>query len=65
MPEYEFVGCTSHSIGVVTFDGEKEINDIVIPKTPGFQHANHVIMSLWNLCKPFLSSELLKESFKI
>ena len=32
MPEYEFVGCTSHSIGVVTFDGEKEINDIVIPK---------------------------------
>lgn len=32
MPQYEFVGCTSHSIGVVTFDGEKDVNDIVIPK---------------------------------
>ena len=32
VPEYEFAGCTSHSIGVVTFDGEKEVNDIVIPK---------------------------------
>ena len=32
VPEYEFSGCTSHSIGVVTLDGEKEVNDIVIPK---------------------------------
>lgn len=32
VPEYEFAGCTSHSIGIVAFDGEKEVNDIVIPK---------------------------------
>lgn len=32
VPEYEFAGCTSHSIGIVAFDGEKEVNDIVIQK---------------------------------